>query len=164
MNIYAPKKPKRINNVSITIAIGVVIIGGLLYWWVPILWPIFQVTGMMRTACHEAYRTMDDEKLIDDLARDAQRTGLAISKDNFRIRRIPYTPEQLRESGLPKDSPIILRGRTCEIDFRYENDFPVPLVNKSMHLVFDRTITDTLEPVKYNKLCTCVSVPGGPTR
>ncbi|MEM7676978.1 MAG: hypothetical protein AAF449_13320 [Myxococcota bacterium] len=162
MNIYAPKKPKKINSVSVTMFFGTIILGYLLYWWVPILWPIFQMTGIMRTACNEAYRQIDDTKVMNKLLSEAQRTGLPVSEDNFRFRRIPYEPQEL-EQFVNKTGYIERRGKTCEIDFRYIGTYSIPFTGKTMQLQFDRTVDAPLTPVKYDKLCTCVTVPGGPT-
>ncbi|MEL7368203.1 MAG: hypothetical protein AAFN74_04770 [Myxococcota bacterium] len=144
-----------------TMFFGTIILGYLLYWWGPILWPIFQMTGIMKTACNEAYRQLDDRKVMQKLLGDAQRTGLAVTEDNFRLRRIPYTPEEM-EQFANKTEYIQRRGKVCEIDFRYADTYAIPFTGKTIHLQFDRTVDAPLSPVKYDKLCTCVTVPGGP--
>lgn len=162
MNIYDMKKPKRINSVSVLMALGLAFLGYLLYWWVPIMWPVFQMTGIMKSACSEAYRTVDDNTVVDKLVKDAQRTGLRIDKTNFRFRRVPYTGAEIKARDLVGKDFIVARGKHCEIDFRYQDEFAIPFTGRQMSLTFDRTVDATLEPVKYDKLCTCVRVPGGP--
>ena len=162
MNIYAIKKPSRINSVSITLLVVVALGGYLAYWWVPILWPVFQMTGMMKTACGEAYRGSDDKTVMKKLVADAARTKWRIDERNFRFRRIPYTRRELKTLKIDEDGAVARRGKHCEVDFYYEDDFPIPFTGKTMRLTFERSVDAPLEPVKYDKLCTCVSVPGGP--
>ena len=162
MNIYAIKKPNRINSVTVTLAVGGLLIGYLLYWWLPIFWPIFRMTGIMKSACSEAYRNPNDEAVMEKLIADASRTGLRIDERNFRYRRIPFTRAERQASQITEESFVNRRGKECEIAFHYEDDYPLPLIGKTTRLVFERTITQTLEHTQYDKLCTCVSVPGGP--
>ena len=164
MNIYMMKKPKRINSVSVTMAIGILVIVYLVYWWGPILWPLFRMTGIMKAACNDAYRITDNEAVMKKLVADAQRTGLRITKDNFRFRRLPYTAADLKALNPNGDADMSYtekRGKHCEIDFRYSDDFPIPFTGKTMRFTFDRTVDQSLELVKYDKICTCVTVGGG---
>ncbi len=160
MNIYLMKKPKRINSVSVSMFLGLLLFVYLLYWWIPILWPIFQMTGIMKNACGEAYRNVDDRVVMEKLLTDAQRTKLKISENNFRFRRIKYSRDELASMNIEEDTFVANRGKHCEIAFHYEDDYPVPFIGLETRLVFERTIDAPLVPVKYEKLCTCVTVPG----
>ncbi len=161
MNIYMMKKPKRINSVTVTMAVGLLVIGYLLYWWIPILWPIFQMTGIMKSACNAAYKDFDDERVMAGLIKDARRTRLRISEDNFRFRRVRYALAEVQGMGIEDNSFFARRGKHCEIDFRYTDTYPIPFLGKSIELTFDRTVDQPLTTVKYKKYCTCVTVPGG---
>lgn len=164
MNIYQMKKPKRFNSVSVSMAVALVVFGYLLYWWVPILWPIFQMTGIMKSTCNYAYRTFDDRLVMKHLVEQAARTRLQISEDNFRYRRIEYTPDERRALKIDDSSFVRMRGKRCEIDFHYEDDYPIPFLGRSIHLVFERSIEAPLETVQYDKMCTCVRVPEASAR
>ena len=114
MNIYLMKKPKRINSVSVTLFFGTLLIVYVCYWWIPILWPLFQMTGIMKTACNEAYRNVDDKLVMKKMLVDAQRTKLKIDENNFRFRRIMFTPEELVAMKLSDDNFVAQRGKRCE--------------------------------------------------
>lgn len=162
MSIYAMKKPKRVNAVSVTFFFLALIVGYLGWAAVDIYWPIFQLSGIMRGACNDAYRVTDDKVVMQKLLKDAQRTKLKITKDNFRLTRLPYSEDEIVK--LSANNPnlrkmLVERGKTCMIEMRYEDDFSLPLIDKKMHIPFSKTVTATLEQVKYEKSCTCVSVP-----
>ncbi len=55
----------------------------------------------------------------------------------------------------------IKRGKRCELSVHYEHDAPWPLINKSTHLTWDRTVSTGLELVEWKttkERCTCVTV------
>lgn len=163
MNIYQMKKPKTINSVSVSMVVAGLVLAYLLYWWVPILWPIFRMTGIMKAACNEAYQDYDDQRIMKKLLRSSVRTGLPLTKDNFRFRRVPYTLEEMKARKIESDSFLVKRGKICEIDFRYRADYPIPFTGRTMFLQFDRSVSAPLVTVEYTKLCTCVTVPSNPT-
>lgn len=162
MNIYAMKKPKRINSVSITFFILAVVVGYAGWALIPIYWPVFQLSGIMRGICYDAYRNHDNEKLMDKLLKEGRRTGLKLSEDNFRLTRLPYSEEELvalTGGVMEKRGLYLKRGKTCRLEMHYEDDFTLPVIDKSVHLSFDKTVESTLEQIKYDKTCTCVTLP-----
>lgn len=164
MSIYEMKKPKRINAVSVSIMFIVLIIGYLGWAIVPIYWPIFQLSGIMHGTCNDAYRVQDDEQLMKKLIADAQRTKLPLTKDNFRFTRIPYSPEELEAMAPGNQTRQALmqkRGKECLLEMRYDASYPLPLLDQTIHWPFEREVRKTLEQVRYDKMCTCVSVPRG---
>lgn len=167
MNIYLMKKPKRFNAVSVTIGI-IAIVGGYLAWFaIPAYWPIFQLTGIMRTACSEAYREFDDRKVVEKMLKNARRTRLKLTKENFDFQRVKFTPDELLEftRGKPDSVRQTLdrRGYACKIALYYEDDYPWPLIGKTARLTFTPQIEGTLETVTWEKSkfqtgnCTCVT-------
>ena len=161
MNIYAMKKPKRINSVSVTFFILALVVGYVGYFFVPIYWPVFQLSGIMRGVCYDAYRYTNDEQLMTKLLQDGRRTGLKLSKDNFRLTRIGYEAEELRtlSKGNSRLKDILAeRGKACRLEMHYEDDYALPFTSKTVHLKFDKTVEQTLEQVEYDT-CTCVSLP-----
>ncbi len=149
MNIYAMKKPKRINSVSITVTLVILVVGYLGWFIIPTWWPSFQMGGIMRGACNDAYRMTNDEKLMTKLVKDSRRTGLKITKENFRFTRIKYTAEELNELNYPSGSTPDVRGKRCVIEFYYEDDYMWPLINKPQRIVFEKRIEAPLEQIKY---------------
>lgn len=167
MSIYLQKKPKRINSVSVTLTLIVIGGGYLLWFWIPAYWPIFQLTGIMRGACNDAYHETNNEKVIEQLVVEARRTRLKISKDNFRMDRARYTDDELRKlPGGNRNDRWARRGKTCIIEMHYEDDYVWPLIGKTQHLVFEKRIETELTPVTWEKNdwslpegCRCVRVP-----
>ena len=149
MNIYLMKKPKRINSVSVSVTLIAIAIGYLLWFVIPTYWPSFQMGGIMRGICHDAYRELDNEKLVTKLVQDGMRTGLKITKENFRFSRIPYTMEELTERKLPHDSYQAKRGKTCLIEFYYEDDFPWPLIGETTRITFEKRVEEPLVQIEY---------------
>lgn len=162
MNIYSMKKPKRINSVSITILVIGLVVGYLGWAIIPVYWPIFQLSGIMNGTCNDAYREQDDDKLMTKLVKDTQRTGLPLTKDNFRFTRIKYSEEEIQAVGPNKhgvQQMMRKRGKECLLEMRYDASYPLPLINQKVRWPFERSVRKTLEQVKYDKTCTCVTVP-----
>lgn len=158
MNIYAPKKPKRINSVSVTIALVLLVVGYLGWAFGPILWSVFQLEGIARAACNDAYRQLDDDAVIERLVRDSARTGLRLTKENFRLTRLPYDPAELEEqTATIKDSRrradqvmfLKQRGKTCVIEYYYRDRYPLPLIGQSIELTFNDEVRGSLETVTW---------------
>lgn len=163
MNIYLMKKPKRINSVSVTLFL-LMVAGAYLGWtFVPVYWPVFQMTGIMRGVCNTAYRERNDDKLLDILVKEGRRTRLRLSKENFAVERVPYTEEELLAAPEGPRKVMADRGKTCVISFHYEDEYTWPILEKRAPLIIDRTIETPLEQVSWKKddNCTCVSVPTG---
>lgn len=162
MSIYAMKKPKRINSVSISFFFLALVLGYVGWAAVEIYWPIFQLSGIMRGACNDAYRVHDDKKVMAKLLKDARRTGLPLTKDNFRFTRVQFTDEELlamTKGNAKHRASLVKRGKSCLLEMRYEDDFALPLLDKKLHIPFEKRVTASLELVKYDKMCTCVTVP-----
>lgn len=158
MNIYAMKKPKRINAVSITFFILALGVGYLGWAFIPIYWPVFQLSGIMRGVCNDAYRVHDDKQLMEKLLKDSRRTGLRVSQDNFRLTRLPYSEDELIALSNGRQAMrnmLIKRGKQCMLEMHYEDDFALPLLDKKLHIPFDKTVVQTLEQIDY-EMCTCV--------
>lgn len=167
MNVYLQKNPKRVNAVSVTLTLVALGGGYLLWFWLPAYWPVFQLTGIMRGACNDAYRIVDNDEIIKKLLVNARRTGLRLSKENFRMTRTRYSDEELRKlPGGMKTDVWAKKGKTCVIEMHYENDYTWPLIGKTQRLVFERTVEAELSPVIWDKGggsfpdCRCVSLPG----
>ncbi|MCA9549042.1 MAG: hypothetical protein KC933_03335 [Myxococcales bacterium] len=163
MSIYAMKKPKRVNSVSIALFIGLVLIGYLVYAFLPIYWPIFQLGGMMQTACNEAYRQLDNELVVEGLVKNAKRTGLPLTKDNFRMTRLPYSDEELMkfQGNTGVQETMRKRGKECLVEMRYRGSYTLPFTNFTFTKEWSGEKRAPLELIKWEKQCTCVTVPGG---
>ena len=160
MNIYAMKKPKRINSVSVTLALIGAVLAYTIWFLVPAFWPIFQLTGIMRGACNDAYRQHDDKKVMQKLLLDARRTKLRVTEDNFRLTRIKYSDDELQV--LAKGDAVMAdgyqkRGKECVLEMRYQDNYTWPLIGQTTRLEFEREVRTPLETVKYEKACTCVT-------
>ena len=158
--IYEIKKPRRINSFSVTIFLMAAAIGYLGYFFIPVWWPVFQLTGIMRGACNNAYREYDDKKVISVLLRDASRTKLRVTEDNFRLTRLPYTEEELAVLSKGQQTGMDLlrrRGKECVLEMRYQDDYKWPLIGTTTHLEFEREVRASLETIKWEKGCTCVT-------
>jgi hypothetical protein len=162
MNIYMMKKPKRINSVSVTLFLMAAAAGYLGWANLPIWWPAFQMTGIMRGICNDAYHESDPEKLMRRLVSEARRTGFKISADNFKIKRVPFTPDEMMKAETEHLRSIMAyRGKACIVTFHYEDNFVWPLIEKPRRVVVDREIRSEMETVSWtkdkNKACTCVT-------
>ena len=138
MSIYAPKKPKRINTVSVTTTL---VLAALIYagwWYLPHWFKVWQMSSAMITIGRKAYREYDDEKLFTELRTHAARIGLRVTRDNFAIWREPFTAEEL--SGLTAEARDLYtkRGKKIYISFAYNVDAQWPLIEKTTPLSFDR--------------------------
>jgi hypothetical protein len=153
VSIYAAKKPKRINAVSVTVFLVLLVVGYAAYALIPIYWPVFQLKGVLRSACNEAYRKVDDEEVMKYIMTQSRRTGLKLTKDNFRFRREPYPADELSALTQGKDPNyaeyVRKRGKTCVIDYYYRDEYTLPVVGTKLTLTFQDSVTGTLEAVRY---------------
>jgi hypothetical protein len=149
MGIYEIKKPKKINSFSVTLFLIVVTVGYLGYWYLPIWWPVFQITGIMKGICNDAYRNPNNDELLDKLVKETKRTGLNLTKENFSIYRSPYPEGELpKEPGTREN--FIKRGKTCELTFSYGKPYELPLTGgKVVNLAWEKTIVTDLSVVHY---------------
>ncbi len=145
MGIYEIKKPKKINSFSVTLFLIVTISGYFLYWYIPVWWPIFQIQGIMNGICNDAYREVDDEKLMAKLLKEAQRTRLRVSKDNFKLERVPYEQGELANTT----AHVSARGKACKLSFAYAMESELPLIGKKVPLEWHKTAEVDLKIVKY---------------
>lgn len=158
MNIYAPKKPSRINSVSVSVTLFLLAFGYFLWAFVPIYWPIFQLQGIARSACNQAYKQLDDEKVIEKLVEDSRRTGLKLSEDNFQMTRIPMDDDEIEAELASFEDPraraeralyLRQRGKACVIEYYYRDRYPLPLIGQTVELTFNNEVRGSLETVSW---------------
>jgi len=158
VNIYAPKKPKRINSVSVTLALMTLAFGYFLWAFIPIYWPIFQLKGIIRAACNDAYRVLDDEAVVSKLVQDAARTGLPLTKDNFRMERVQMEPEEIEAETADFEDQVQKRlrqdylrqrGKTCKIEYYYRGRYDLPLIAQTVQITWNDTVSGSLETVSW---------------
>lgn len=151
------KKPKRFNSVSVSLLVIALVLAYLAWAFVPIYWPIFQLQGIVRGACNEAYKKYDNDEVLRWLLTESRRTGLRLTKDNFRMHREPHTEEELTQmvQKAPSNRQSQLRdmftrrGKTCVISYRYKDTYTLPLFGTEVPLTFENTVKGTLETVTY---------------
>jgi hypothetical protein len=154
MNMYAIRKPGRLNSVSVGMLVILALLGYAGWFLVPVYWPYFQLAGMMRGTCSDAYRSTDDDALMARLVRDSARTGLRLGPQDFVFERIRYTPEELRALlGDRADTArtVTQRGKECVIRFRHEADHVMPLLGKTVRLSFSTEKRVSLAPVSWDR-------------
>lgn len=170
MNVYAMKKPSKINGVTVVMFL---LLTGFIYgvWtFIPVIWPLWQVTNEMRVACASAMRTDDDEEVIKLLLKNTQRTRLKLSADNFQLTRIPYEPEEL-ESKSPEAADRFRKiGRECLLEFYYDDTYLMPIIKREFRMPYQSEIRldlvkntaqkNLLNEWAYNS-CTCTAVRRG---
>lgn len=161
------KQPKRINSVSVGLAVVGLVVGYLAWAFLPVFWPLWRVAGMTRTACAEAYNSTDDEKILTNLVRASRRSGLRLTKENFRLERVPYSDEELAKLPEGRQEKAYEVGKTCIARFRYVSDYPLPLIGTRITIPYESAVEADLAPVdtSTNELyelmygsCTCTSV------
>lgn len=147
MSVYLHKRPRRLNSVSLTFIAVFAVLGYFAWCFVPIYWPIFQLTGIMRSTCNEAYRNSDNKALMEKLLRDARRTGLRLSKDNFLLTREMYTPEELVDENPRWRDVLSRRGKSCELKMIYVTPVDFPLIGYRTEWTFRKTVRQDLPRV-----------------
>lgn len=148
MGIYEIKKPKKINSFSVTIFFVAIVSAYLCYWYIPIWWPTFQIGGIMKGICNDAYRQPNNETLMDTLVKQTARTGLKLTKENFTLVRVPYDPKDLPSEPSTREV-FERRGKLCRLTFNYRNIYALPFTGKSVPLTFSKTIETDLKVVTY---------------
>lgn len=149
--IYEMKKPRRINSFSVTIFLLVSTISYLGYWYIPLWWPVFQLTGIMRGTCNDAYHQYDNEALMTKLLKDSTRTGLRLTREHFKLQRVPYTEAELVKLNLDSYSSNVYRkrGKKCVLAFHYKTVSQLPVIEKPVKLEFDREVETDLAVIKW---------------
>ena len=170
MNIYAMKRPRRMNAVSAGLTI--LLLAAVYAGWalLPVLWPLWQISGMMRTACAQAYRTTDNGEVIAYLMKEVQRSPLAVNEDNFRLERKPYAEDELLNLAPDARRKRRAQGRTCVLRFRYVDRYRLPILGTMYRMPYEASVRLDLRPnegrgralndLVYNS-CTCTSVRRG---
>lgn len=162
------KKPKRFNSVSVTLALLFAAFVYAVWAFVPVMWPLWRMSGIMRTACAQAYSEPDNRVVLQGLLTSAARTKLRVSEDNFIIDRIGYSDEELREAPEGWRSRMATTGKECVIAFRYVDRYTLPVVGLEYTLPYESSVSldlrrdeegsNALYELFYNS-CTCTSVP-----
>lgn len=149
MSIYAPKKPKRINAVSVTTTL---VLAALVYagwWYLPHWFRVWQMSSAMITVGRKAYREYNDEKLVDELKVHAARIGLRVTRDNFATWREPFTADELAQLTNEQREMFSKRGKKIYISFAYNVDAEWPLLDKTTPISFEREREVDLAVVKW---------------
>ncbi len=155
MGQYDPKKPSAFNPVNIAIVLGLAALGYGGAFYLPHWWPVWQLSGIMHGIGNEAYRETDDIKLMEKLLKEAKRTKLGLTEENFTIEREPYPPEELQadRNGKPfTDSGRKLlekRGKSISVYLDHSVDAKWPLLDKWTTLSFRRTVTTDLSTIDW---------------
>ena len=165
MNIYAIKKPKRINAVSVTLTL--LLLGGAYAAWafVPVLFPLWRMNGLMRIACAKAHNDPNDAAVIADLVKRAQTPGLSISDDNFLLERTPFSSEELGGQPAAVATQMSKIGKGCVMRFRYVDTYTLPVLGREYTLPYESSVEvnyqggdkNQLNDLVYNS-CSCTSV------
>jgi hypothetical protein len=149
VGVYEMKKPKRINSFSVTLFFVTVTVAYLGYWYLPEWWPMFQLTGIMRGICNDAYRTYEDEKLVDKLLKESKRTGLRLTKENFLLERVKYTAQEMNNFDQNQQLTFGQRGKKCILYVKYHKRSPLPFIGKEVPLSWEKSVETDLSTVKY---------------
>lgn len=143
------KKPRAFNSLTVTL---ILLVAGLVYagyWIVPVWWPVFQLTGIMRGICNDAYHQRDNEILIEKLLKEGARTGLILSKENFQLERVAYSEEEIQKFDEQARPLMISRGKECVLRLIYVSNAKWPFLDKSTKITWRRSISTDLGIVKY---------------
>jgi hypothetical protein len=170
VNIYAMKKPRRINSVSVGLTLIGLFLAYAVWAFVPVMWPLWQMAGILRTGCAKAYSIADDEQVMKFVLKDSRRTKLQVTEDNLRFVRVPYPEEELLDFDATRRDLLARTGRECRFHFRYVDEYELPLLGWRYELPYETTVTldlrrdegdtNALYELFYNS-CTCTSVRGG---
>jgi hypothetical protein len=141
------RRPKLINSVSVTLGLTCLILGYAGWFFLPEFWPVFQVTGIMRDIANRSYRTVEDEDLMAMLLKETEHVKLPLSRDNFRLERIPWEMGELLELGPSTNSNDvwIRRGKGMVVQFHYQGKAKWPLLDRYTQLTFDRDVSISYE-------------------
>lgn len=130
MNVYAMKKQRKINSVSVSMALILFLMGYLAYAIVPVWFPMFRMSGVMRGVCNEAYKNFDDEELTKKVLTGARIAGLRLTREEVRFVRVPYDPEVLAMEAPNWREVLSKRGARCQVVFETVAQIHFPIIEK----------------------------------
>lgn len=137
MSIHTPKKPRRINTVSVTLTL-ILAVGGYFGWfYLPHWFAVWRLTGAMMSIGRSAYREFDNEKLMEKLLVEGRRNGLQVSRDNFAMEREAYTEDELINATDLWRRVARQRGKRITISFATTINAKWPLIDKVTPLYFE---------------------------
>ncbi|MBX2813150.1 MAG: hypothetical protein KTR25_15145 [Myxococcales bacterium] len=167
MNIYAMKAPSKVNPTSVSLFFVLLGLGYCCWALAPIMWPLWQVSSRMRTACVAAYQETDDRVVIEDLLKSVRHLGLKLSADNFRMTRVAYEPAELENESPAKQQQLGSIGKECVVEFYYDDKYTWPFFGAELRWPYSSTARMSLERLEakanwlndfaYNS-CTCTSI------
>jgi len=146
---YDPKTPKRINSVSVTMFLVTVALAYGGWFYLPHWWPVFQLSGIMRGICNDAYREFDDKKLMDKLLTQSQRLSMKVAREDFVLYREPYTPQDVHAMNDEARRVLQTRGKVMHAKFKKTVVAKWPLVSKWSYLTFEKEVSTTLETITW---------------
>ena len=149
MSVYAPKTPSKLNAFNAFLVGGGLVLGCLGWWFLPHFYAVFQETGIMRGTCYEAYREVDNERLLTKLLADSRRTGLILTRDNFQLEREPYPPGKLTGKTESQREILEKRGYKFHVRMIYVANAQWPLTEKFSKITFRRTQSTELETITW---------------
>ena len=151
MSIYAPKKPSKFNRLNFTIAAVFLVLGYFGWWYLPAFYKVWTVTGAMASESNAAYRTLDDNKLVERLVAAARRVGLnTVGPHNFAIQRDPPTDAQLSKASNDASRELLKkRGSAITIVFAVTLDLPWPLFGGSVQMDVERVRTAEMTALNH---------------
>lgn len=147
MSVYDPKQPKFFNTLNIFLMLAGLTLGYLGWWFLPHWWPVFQLSGIMKSACYDAYHQTDDSVLLNKLVKDSQRTGLQLQAENFQIIREKYTPEEVMAGKLSEIQ--LKRGKSITIKMGYVARAQWPLTDRYKNITFRREQSTDLKQITW---------------
>ena len=147
MGQYDPTTPNKVNVFSVSLFFALC---GLAYagvFYLPHFYPVYRLSGQMKEICYEAYRVVDDRKIMLRLLEEAKGVGLeGIHEEHFEIERIPFEPEELFDIA---DEKTKQRGKEMYITFNYEVDAKWPFLEKYTRLTFRKVRHSDLKRVEW---------------
>ncbi|MBI2378698.1 MAG: hypothetical protein HYV07_32185 [Deltaproteobacteria bacterium] len=150
MGVFDPKKQKFFNGPTIVGIIALSTLGYLGAFYLPHWFGVWRMTGAMKGVGFDSYKEKDLEKLYTRLLSDAKRLGLVgLVKEDFKIERIPYPPEELEGMGEYQVGVLRSRGKFVTIAMDYYVDAKWPLQDKTTELHFPRTVTVDMKTISW---------------
>lgn len=151
MSIYAPKKPKRLNSLNVSIAIVTLVLGYLGWFYLPHWFKAWSMSGALVSVGRDAYRVYDDEVLRKKLLAEGRRIGLPVTPKSFLIKREPYSDAEISAMVRDKKDPWYMknRGKSITIAFAVRVKADWPLTDDSTELEFSSQKTMDLTTVTY---------------
>jgi hypothetical protein len=152
LSLYAPKKPKKINAVSVTLTLLLGTLGYLGWWYLPHWFVAWQMSNAALNVGRKGYRETDDNKLLDALLKEAQRIGMkGVSKENFSIWREPYPDYDPELQGKRPEAIEVFqkRGKFIHVSYAWTVNAQWPLLDDSTPLTFEKERIVDLATIKW---------------